>query len=65
VPAIPPPVQSDDDVRDSLATIVVPEQETWIVEEDHHIVALLVLQDGWIDQLYVDAPHTATALVRG
>jgi hypothetical protein len=61
VPAIPSTVHRDDEVRDWFATIVVPEYETWVVEENHRIVALLVLRDGWIDQLYVDRPARAKA----
>jgi GNAT superfamily N-acetyltransferase len=53
-PSIPPPVHSDDDVREWFATVVLPSREVWVTEHDHHVVAVLVLDDGWVDQLYVD-----------
>ena len=56
VPAIPPPVHSDDDVRNYFSTVVLPTLEVWVVEADRAIVALMVLRDDWIDHLYVE-PH--------
>jgi len=54
IPDIPPPVHSDDEVRGFFATVVIPTRDTWVVEADGRIVALMVLHDDWIDQLYVD-----------
>ena len=54
VPSIPPPVHSDDEVRAWFATIVVPTRETWVIEDEVGVVALLVMEGDWVDQLYVD-----------
>jgi GNAT superfamily N-acetyltransferase len=45
-----------------FATVVLNQRETWIVEESAGITAVLVLQAGWIDQLYVDPDHTGRRL---
>jgi GNAT superfamily N-acetyltransferase len=62
VPSIPPPVHTDDEVMSWFATVVLNQRETWIVEESAGITAVLVLQAGWIDQLYVDPDHTGRRL---
>lgn len=63
IPAIPAPVHSDEDVHEFFATVVLPERETWVIDDDRgEIVALLVLEPGWIDQLYVDPRHTGRGL---
>jgi GNAT superfamily N-acetyltransferase len=62
VPSIPPPVHDDDDVRDWFATVVLPGQEVWVAEHDDGIVALLVLEPGWVNQLYVDPAFTGRGL---
>ena len=54
VPAIPPPVHSDDDVRQWFATVVLPEREVWVAADGTNVLALLVLEGEWVDQLYVD-----------
>jgi GNAT superfamily N-acetyltransferase len=54
VPAIPPPAHSDEEVRAWIVSLVIPTCDTWVVEEAGEIVALLVIDSGWIDQLYVD-----------
>jgi GNAT superfamily N-acetyltransferase len=62
IPAIPPPVHSDDEVREWFETVVIPERETWVIEDAGSIVAVLVLEPGWIDQLYVDPEFTGQGL---
>jgi GNAT superfamily N-acetyltransferase len=62
VPAIPAPVHSDDEVRDWFATVVLPNREAWVIERENHIVALLVLDGTWVDQLYVDPEWTGNGL---
>jgi GNAT superfamily N-acetyltransferase len=54
VPAIPRPAHRDDDVREWFARVVLPTREVWIAEVNEHLVALVVLDGDWIDQLYVD-----------
>jgi len=62
VPAIPHPVHTDDEVTEWFATVVLPERETWVIDCDGAVVALLVLEPGWIDQLYVDPDCTRRGL---
>jgi GNAT superfamily N-acetyltransferase len=63
IPAIPAPVHSDEEVHEFFATVVLPQRETWVIDEDDGaIVALLVLEPGWIDQLYVDPRRTGRGL---
>ncbi len=59
-PAIPLPVHSDDDVREWFATVVLPEREAWVVDVGGDVVAMLVLEGDWLDQLYVDPDWTGT-----
>jgi GNAT superfamily N-acetyltransferase len=54
VPAIPRPVHSDEDVHRWFVSVVLPSREVWVAEADEHLVALVVLDGDWIDQLYVD-----------
>jgi GNAT superfamily N-acetyltransferase len=53
-PAIPAPVHSDADVRRWFVEEVLPAQEVWVAEVDGCIVGLLVVDAGWVTQLYVD-----------
>ena len=62
VPAIPPLVHNDDEVRDWMATVVIPAGNTWVIEIDGVVVAMLVLEGGEIDQLYVDSASTGNGL---
>ena len=62
VPAIPPPVHSDDEVRGWFADVVLPTREVWVAAPRSvpseaggpTIVAVLVLDGDWLDQLHVD-----------
>ncbi len=51
-------MHSDDDVRRYFTTVVLPNREVWVVEMRQRIVALLVLENDWVDQLYVDPEWT-------
>ena len=62
VPAIPAPVHGDHEVYEWFATVVIPERETWVIEHAQRIVAVLVLEPGSIDQLYVDPKFTGKGL---
>ena len=57
-PALPPPVHAEEEVRAWFADVVLPTREVWVAEADGLAVALLVLDDDWIDQLYVAPGHT-------
>jgi GNAT superfamily N-acetyltransferase len=62
VPAIPPPVHSDDEVRGYFAAIVLPAQRVWVAEIDGAVAALMALDGDWIDHLYVDPAWTGRGL---
>jgi len=57
-PAIPAPIHTDDEVRSWFSEVLIPKGEVWVVVESAAVQAVMVLDNGWIDQLYV-AP-TAT-----
>ncbi|WP_125778162.1 GNAT family N-acetyltransferase [Antribacter gilvus] len=45
---------SDDEVRAWFGDIVVPAGRTWVAVADDLVAGFLVLDDGWIAQLYLD-----------
>jgi GNAT superfamily N-acetyltransferase len=49
-----PLAHTDDEVRNWLAGIVGAGDTTWVAEADGRAVAMMVVADGWLDQLYVD-----------
>ena len=61
IPAIPPPVHTDDEVRAWFASVVLPTRDVW-VGDDGVVAALLVLEDDWIDQLYVEPGLTGRSI---
>jgi GNAT superfamily N-acetyltransferase len=62
VPAIPPPVHTDEEVLVWIRDVVLPDREVWVAENDDAIVALLVLEHDWLDQLYVDPSWTGRSV---
>src|ERR1700741_2021833 len=62
IPSIPAPVHSDDEVREWFATVVLPTRETWVIDDGGEVVALLVIEGSWVDQLYVDPGHVGRGL---
>lgn len=62
VPSIPSPVHSDDEVREWFATVVLPTRETWVIEDEGGVVALLVMEGDRVDQLYVDPAYLGCRL---
>jgi GNAT superfamily N-acetyltransferase len=57
-PAIPPMVHSAADCRSWLAGLIERSEEVWVAEssddeERPDVVAVMVLTDGWLEQLYV------------
>ncbi len=52
--AIPPPAHDDDDVRAFFANVVVVQRELWLAEDGGAAAGLLVLEDDWLDQLYLE-----------
>ena len=63
-PHIRPPAHTDDEIRRYFADVLVPHRETWVaVDRDgERITAVMVLHDGWVDQLYVHPGHTGRAI---
>jgi GNAT superfamily N-acetyltransferase len=54
VGTIPPTAHSDEEVRRWVETGLIPHCDVWMAEsDDHQALALLVLDEDWIDQLYV------------
>ncbi|MFL6205283.1 MAG: GNAT family N-acetyltransferase [Acidimicrobiales bacterium] len=54
VPAIPPSVHPRDDVLEHFATVMLPDRDVWVADEEGTVVALLILEPGWVDHLYVE-----------
>jgi GNAT superfamily N-acetyltransferase len=63
VGAIPAAVHSDAEIRQWISAVVVPEREVWLVEDaGSRPLGVLVLDDDWVDQLYVDPAFTGRGL---
>lgn len=62
VPAIPPPVHTPEEVRGWFVDVVLPTRDVWVAEDDGSVVALLVVEDDWLDQLYVDPDHLGAGI---
>jgi GNAT superfamily N-acetyltransferase len=58
VPEIPPRVHTEDEVRTWFQEVVLPTREVWVGDDGGAVVAVLVLEDDWIDQLYVEPGRT-------
>ncbi|MCU1494024.1 MAG: putative acetyltransferase [Acidimicrobiaceae bacterium] len=59
VPAIPLPVHGDSDIRAWFSDVVLATREVWVAEASGgEIVGVLVLEHGWLDQLYLDPGWT-------
>jgi GNAT superfamily N-acetyltransferase len=62
---IPAPVHSDTDVRAWFSAHVVPVLELWVAESgDRGLLGILVLDEDWIDQLYVEPARTGHGIGR-
>ena len=48
-----PLAHSDDEVRAWIRDRVVARMETWVADDGGHVVAMMVVKPGWIEQLYV------------
>lgn len=60
--AIPPPVHSADEIRGWIRFVVIPEREVWLLEDGGRPLAVLVLADDRVDQLYVEPARTGRGL---
>jgi ribosomal protein S18 acetylase RimI-like enzyme len=61
VPAVPAPIHDDDDVRAWLAQTVSSASDLWVAERSR-IVAMMLLEGHWIEQLYVDPSSTGRGI---
>jgi ribosomal protein S18 acetylase RimI-like enzyme len=48
-----PLAHTDDETRAWVAGYLLPRTETWVADEADRIVAMMAIEDGSIDQLYV------------
>ena len=62
VPAIPPLVHLDEEVRAHFVGTVMPVAEVWVAGVDETVSGVLVLNGNWIEQLYVDPDWTNQGL---
>jgi GNAT superfamily N-acetyltransferase len=61
--AIPAPVHSEDEIYRWMQSVLIPHCEVWIAEApDAAMLALLVLDEDWIDQLYVRAEAAGSGI---
>ena len=58
VPAIPPLAHSDEEVVAWFCDHVMAEMDVWVAHDGSAIVAVMVLSDGWLEQLYVEPGET-------
>ncbi len=62
VPAIPPMAHPDDDVRRYWAEELIPGHEVWVAEDADEIIAVMALDEDWLDQLYVAPGRTGQGM---
>lgn len=63
VGSIPAPGHCDAEIREWIRTVAIAERELWLAASaDGQVLALLVLNVGWVDQLYVDPLWTGKGL---
>jgi GNAT superfamily N-acetyltransferase len=62
VPAIPPPVHTDDEVRSWFDQVVVPSREVWVAVANAAVIGVLVLDEDWLDQLYMAPGWTSKGI---
>jgi GNAT superfamily N-acetyltransferase len=58
IPSIPPTVHTDEEVTRWFEEVVLPTREVWVAGSPGEVVALMVLDHEWVDQLYVDPAST-------
>ena len=56
IPSIPPTVHTDEEVHQWFEQVVLLTCEVWVADSSGAAIALMVLDQEWIDQLYVDPP---------
>ncbi len=61
-PSIPPTPHPDEEVRQWFDEVVLTSCDVWVADHRGDVVALMVLDGEWIDQLYVDPALTGTGI---
>ncbi|ALG14511.1 hypothetical protein AOZ06_02825 [Kibdelosporangium phytohabitans] len=56
---------TDDEVRAWLEHVVIPGRETWVAQSGDTCVGMMVLHDGWIEQLYLSPGHRGRGIGDG
>ncbi|MGH3386311.1 MAG: GNAT family N-acetyltransferase [Nocardioidaceae bacterium] len=51
--SLPPAAHSDSDVRRWVRDVLLPTREVWVAEAGATAIAILALDEEWLDQLYV------------
>ena len=63
LPAIPMMVHTDEDTRRWIGQRIVPRTELWVAETgDGSLVGMLVLDEDWVEQLYVEPALTSQGI---
>ena len=62
VPANPPIVHTDDEVRGWFADVVFPSREVWVVDAGDTVVGVMVLDGDDLDQLHIEPGWTGRGL---
>jgi GNAT superfamily N-acetyltransferase len=62
VPAIPPMVHDDDDVRRYVTEVLFARAAMWVVEDGDDVVAMMAIEDDFVDQLYVAPGRTGAGI---
>ena len=63
IPAIPPPVHSEAEMREWARDIVLPTYDVWVVDDGApELLGVLALSPGWIEHLYIAPGHTGAGL---
>ena len=61
--SIPAAIHSDAEIQEWVEVEVIAHREVWVaVDTEDRALAVMVLDDGWIDQLYVDPAWTGMGL---
>lgn len=55
-------MQTDEQVHAWFAETVLPEREVWVADDGARVVAVLVLEGEWLDQLYVAVDETGLGI---
>ncbi len=62
VPAMPPPVHTDDETRDWVREWLAGRDEVWVAEVAGAAVGYARLSPGWLDDLYVLPEHSGRGI---